>query len=222
MGPKLARPEELGIPPGSIAAYEHSPGFLTALRLTLHGLRHPLVTFGQMEPAGSVILAALYGITVGSLVLILSTVMVLGQVMSVLDQFPPDLLQQLRSFTGWNFSASQFEFTLTVATAVYILISSVGTLIALSIIFHLMLGLVGKRRGSFGATFRVVAYSTTSGFLELVPVVGLLLGAISFTLQQITGLARVHGMAPGRVALAMSLPFFILLALALLPIFLIR
>lgn len=80
-----------------------------------------------------------------------------------------------------------------------------------SLLFHLGLMLVGRRRLSFEATLRVVAYAHAASILSLLPFCGGGVGLIWALTVTILGLAHVHGVETWRPGVVVVLPAALLL-----------
>jgi hypothetical protein len=80
-----------------------------------------------------------------------------------------------------------------------------------SIIIHVLLFLVRGGRNGFEATFRVVAYSQATRAWSVIPLVGGAIGWIWRSIVYIIGLKEVHETSYGKVILAFSIPFVLLI-----------
>ena len=78
---------------------------------------------------------------------------------------------------------------------------------------HLLLVLVSGSKNGFEATFRVVAYSQAAKIWSVIPFIGGPLGWIWKTIVQIIGLKEAHGLTYARIAVAISVPFVLMLSL---------
>lgn len=82
-------------------------------------------------------------------------------------------------------------------------------------IVHLFLLLFGRSKLNFAGTIRVVAFSNVTHLFQVVPLLG---GLVAFVWQLwivIIGTGRTHGISTNRAALAVMLPFGLLMALGL-------
>lgn len=75
-----------------------------------------------------------------------------------------------------------------------------------SAIVHLFLMMVGGANSGFGATVRVMSYSTTAQLAQVVPLCGGIIGSIWAIVLEIIGLAQAHRTTQGKAALAVLLP----------------
>jgi hypothetical protein len=75
-----------------------------------------------------------------------------------------------------------------------------------SAIVHLFLMMVGGANSGFGATVRVMCYSTTAQLAQIVPLCGGIIGSIWAIVLEIIGLAQAHRTTQGKAALAVLLP----------------
>jgi hypothetical protein len=74
-------------------------------------------------------------------------------------------------------------------------------------ILHLLLLAFGGGGRGFEATFRVVAYASTTSLIAIVPICGSLVGPIYGIVVTIIGLSAVHGDSKGKAAAAVLLPW---------------
>jgi len=75
-----------------------------------------------------------------------------------------------------------------------------------SAIVHLFLMMVGGANSGFGATVRVMCYSTTAQLAQIVPLCGGIIGSVWAIVLEIIGLAQAHRTTQGKAALAVLLP----------------
>jgi hypothetical protein len=73
-------------------------------------------------------------------------------------------------------------------------------------VLHLLQLLLGGGGRGFEATFRVVAYASTTNLIQIVPMCGGLIGGIYGLVLAIIGLAAAHGDSKGKTAAAVLLP----------------
>jgi hypothetical protein len=73
-------------------------------------------------------------------------------------------------------------------------------------ILHLLLLLLGGGARGFEATFRVVAYASTTNLIQIVPFCGGVVGGIYGIVLAIIGLSAAHGDSTGKAAAAVLLP----------------
>jgi len=81
-----------------------------------------------------------------------------------------------------------------------------------SAIIHLCLMVVGGNRRGFEATFRVIAYSSSTQIFALIPFVGGFIIPLYALVIEIIGLRESHGIGTGRAILAIFLPVIVILA----------
>jgi len=105
---------------------------------------------------------------------------------------------------------------------IYFLIVIIGlpfivliTLYLGSAIIHLCLMVVGGNRRGFEATFRVIAYSSSTQIFALIPFVGSMIIPLYALVIEIIGLRESHGIGTGRAILAIFLPVIVIVALLL-------
>ncbi len=87
-----------------------------------------------------------------------------------------------------------------------------------SAITHLCLMIVGGNRRGFEATFRVIAYSWATQVFAVVPFVGGFIIAVYVLVIEIIGLRESHGIGSGRAALAVFLPFILIVVLVVIGV----
>ncbi|MBW1972723.1 MAG: hypothetical protein DRG20_05950 [Deltaproteobacteria bacterium] len=95
---------------------------------------------------------------------------------------------------------------------IYMFIAPIFVLIGLfigSAILHVCLMIVGGNRSGFEGTFKVVAYSTATQILAIVPICGGIVAGIWAIVAEIIGLSRVHDISTGKAALAVFLPIIV-------------
>lgn len=73
-------------------------------------------------------------------------------------------------------------------------------------VLHLLLLVLGGGRRGFEATFRVIAYASTTNLIQIVPMCGGLIGGVYGLVLAIIGLAAAHGDSKGKTAAAVLLP----------------
>jgi len=83
-------------------------------------------------------------------------------------------------------------------------------------ILHLMLLILGVGRGGFEKTFRVLSYSHTADFANVIPLCGGLISIVWFIVLQVIGVAEAHRCSHGTAALAVLLPLFLCCACVVL------
>lgn len=113
---------------------------------------------------------------------------------------------QFEQFPG---TAAPYLVGITIALPLIVLLA----LFVGSAIVHLCLMLVGGNRRGFEATFRVIAYSWSTQIFALVPLIGSFIIPIYSLVIEIIGLRESHGISTGRAALAIFLPFIVVIAL---------
>jgi hypothetical protein len=112
-----------------------------------------------------------------------------------------------------------------VGLVIYVLlIATLGALIAAAI-YHLCLLMVGGARQGFETTFRVVSFAQGGTapigmLLGLIPYIGGLIHLVWIIVILINGLAKAHEIPTGKAALAVLLPFGLMMLLCMGFIFL--
>jgi hypothetical protein len=85
-------------------------------------------------------------------------------------------------------------------------------------ILHLLLMLLGGGARGFEATFRVVAYASTTNLIQIVPMCGGLIGAVYGLVLAIIGLSAAHGDSKGKAAAAVLIPVLLCCCCAILGV----
>jgi len=89
-----------------------------------------------------------------------------------------------------------------------------------SLLFHACLLLVSERtHKGFEATLRVCCYSRSAGLCQFVPVLGPLADAILGTYLLVIGLREVHGISTGKAAVAVFLPWIVIIVVGAMLVF---
>ena len=78
---------------------------------------------------------------------------------------------------------------------------------------HLVLLLFGGARNGFGTTMRVFCYAYSPMAFGVVPILGALVGTIWMVVLAVIGLREAHGTEGWKAALAVLLPFILMLGL---------
>lgn len=120
-------------------------------------------------------------------------------------------IPQLEQFPG---TATPYLVGITIALPLIVLLA----LFVGSAIVHLCLMLVGGNRRGFEATFRVIAYSWATQIFALVPLIGSFIIPIYSLVIEIIGLRESHGISTARAALAIFLPFIVVVALLVIGV----
>ena len=87
------------------------------------------------------------------------------------------------------------------------------SLLISSVIMHALLLLVRGGKNGYEATFRVVAYSQATRVWSMIPLLGGAVGWIWRSIVYIIGLKEAQETSYGRVILAFSIPFALLIVL---------
>ena len=91
------------------------------------------------------------------------------------------------------------------------------SLLLISAVMHVFVMLVGGKKRFIG-TFHVMAYSSVTGFLQVIPRIGVLVSLIWGIYVGIIGLRRVHGLTVPRAVIAYAMPSVLALSLMLASI----
>ena len=90
--------------------------------------------------------------------------------------------------------------------------ASVGVLLTALVTHLLVVLVVGSGNAGFGATFRVVSYSSVTALVGWIPFVGWIFSLYRLYLATV-GIREVHGTSTGRALLVVLLPAILVLAL---------
>jgi len=107
---------------------------------------------------------------------------------------------------------------LTVLVGVFIPIVVLVAIIVSAALLHGSLFLLGGAREDFEATFRVVCYSEVTQLLNIVPVIGSVVGLIWRIYLLTVGLREVHRISTGKAFMGVLLPLVVTCALVSLLI----
>ncbi len=100
-----------------------------------------------------------------------------------------------------------------IGSAVGLPIAAIVGVFVVSGIVHVCLFIVGGNRKGFEATFRVVAYATSTQGFVIIPYLGGLIGWIWALIIGIVGIRESHRISTGRAAFAVFLPLLAILVL---------
>ena len=188
-------------------------GFMTALFRTIKEvLFSPSVFFKQMSvdkgfssPLFFGVIISFFGTTVGLLIQYALS--------GVIGSFTPSE----EGMAGAGVTFFQAAFLIIYAIVLPILIA-IGFFIAGGI-FHICLLIVGAGKRGFEATFRVVAYTSSSQIFALVPLVGGVVVIIYNLVLWTIGFREAHHTTTGRALIAVLLPMVIIVCFVLLIVF---
>ena len=222
-GPQIQR--TIGTPmgePTSSTPWEDMPslGFFAAFFRTIKEVLFTHTQFFQKMPVGNGMTAPLfYGVILGFV----------GALISVLLQYA--LFGSMGSFPGgegmegMGGSIQLFQTTFIIIYAIFLpLLIAIGLFI-ISGIFHLCLLIVGAGKRGFEATFRVVAYTSSTQVFAIVPVIGAFIMTIYNLVLWTIGFRESHRTTTGRALIAVLLPvivvaFFGIAFAVIIPLFL--
>lgn len=71
---------------------------------------------------------------------------------------------------------------------------------------HVLLQMLGSTRYGYESTFRVICYSGAAGAFNLIPVCGVIIGAVWSIVVQIIGIREAHQVPTGRAVAAVLIP----------------
>jgi hypothetical protein len=119
--------------------------------------------------------------------------------------------------TGYGFQVPQNQgFGEFIGSVVLAPIGGVIGVFVVAVIAHLLVRLVvGATNAGFGATFRVVAYTSVTSLVSWIPFVGGLLGLYGIYLA-VVGIREMHNTTTGKALVVVVLPVIVIVVLALL------
>lgn len=194
-----------------VSPWESGEGFFWAyMRTTREALFSPTQFFKKVSAGKGYWSPLIYGIISG----------VIGFGVSMLYQwffFSAFIPPQIHAFIPYNLllTFSLMLVPLMVTSSIFI-----G-----SAITHLCVMIVGGNRNGYQATFRAVSYSHCAHLFDIVPFIGGFIGSVYMIVLIIFGVREGHEISTGKAALAVLLPFIVMvglgiLAAILLPMFL--
>ena len=205
--------EPTGSPPWEEMA---SLGFITALFRTMKEVLFSPKAFFSTMPVNKGFSAPLfYGVIISFFG---TTVGLLAQY--ALSGFTGSTAPEGAGMPGVGVSLFQTAFLIIYAIALPIILV-MGFFIA-SGIFHVCLLIVGAGKRGFEATFRVVAYTTSSQVFALIPFLGAIIITIYNLVLWTIGFREIHRTTTGRAFVAVLLPmvvitfFIVLIVLAVI------
>jgi len=180
-------------------------------------LLRPREFFSQMGRGTSVGGAFLYGVLVQAFGTLFSFLYALSrgnpierlrelgltEAFPMLDQFPGDFFPRL----GWAAVASA-PFTALISAAMSILFTA--------LVIHLFLFLVGGARTGLESTIKVVSFASAADLFLLLPVMGPMISFVWKAVILIVGSSAAHRISGTRAALAVLLPFIIMVLFVLI------
>ena len=184
-------------------------GFIGALFETWkQSLFNPTQFFRRLPVTGGIGNPLIYGIILGVIGMVFSTMyqQLWGQLLDF-SRWAPYLGRDF-DFEAYNFSR-QFQ---SISSLITLLISPVLVTIGMFIasgIFHLILMIFGWKKESFEATFRVIAYSESVQFFQIVPFLGGMIATVWSLVLYIIGLKEVHKLSIGQALIVILLPLFL-------------
>jgi len=203
------------LPPEGAPAWSGTPwerreqiGFFPALvETTQQALTGPEAFFRGMPVTGGITAPLLYGVLIGYVGLVASTLysvvfsMTFGGLGTLARQGGPFERMAPLLEGGTNVIFNLVFGPVLIAVGLFIV----------SGILHLMILLLGGARRDFEATFRVVSYSGAASIIEILPVCGWLIARVYFVVLATIGLAHAQGISKGKAAAAVLLPLFLCL-----------
>ena len=119
--------------------------------------------------------------------------------------------------SGYGFQVPENQgFGEFIGSVVLAPIGGVIGVFVVAVIAHLLVRLVvGARNAGFGATFRVVAYTSVTSLVSWIPFVGGLLALYGIYLS-VVGIREMHNTTTGNAVVVVVLPVIVIVVLALL------
>lgn len=223
--PREEQPQGSGLPPlqpmarqtagGSEAKYcpwedKGRLGFVGALYETWkESLFNPTSFFRKLPVTGGIGNPLLYGLILG----------MIGVIFSIMySQFWSNVFDfsRLAPYMGSDFDMEAYNFASqmqSIGMLVKLVISPFVILIGFFIaagIFHLILLIFGWNKENFEATFRIIAYSESAYFFEIVPFFGGLVSMVWAVVLYVIGLKEVHKLTIGQSLLVVFLPLILI------------
>jgi hypothetical protein len=93
--------------------------------------------------------------------------------------------------------------------------AAIGLFIGAGILHLLVMLIVGSRNSGFEGTFRVGAYSSVTGLVSWIPIIGVIASLYGIYIA-IMGIREVHSTTTGRAALVVLIPVVLVIILAVL------
>jgi len=182
-------------------------GFFPALvETTQQALTGPENFFREMAVTGGIAAPLLYGVAIGYVGLVASTLysLVFQATMGGLGGFAHrgGPLERIAPFLegGVSLVANLIFGPVILAVALFIW----------SGVIHLMLLVIGGARRDFEATFRAIGYSQAASVIQVIPLCGSFIGGIYSLVLMIIGVSHAHGISKGQAAAAVLVPLLIL------------
>ena len=178
-------------------------GLITAFwRTVSQSLLSPTDFFRRMSPEGGYGPPILFALIPGMIGVVISLFWqgVIGT-LDFLDEEAASGFEYIGATMGFA-----FFYVLIVLVSPFLIIFG---LFVWTLITHALLIIVGGAKKGFQATFRTLAYCSSTELLGIIPFCGGLISMVWKLVIQIVGLAEVHGTTRGRAAFAVLLPLFL-------------
>ncbi|MBU4484919.1 YIP1 family protein [bacterium] len=161
----------------------------------------PVQFFNQLPPTGGYKWPLIFGVICQSFGILLSVGYHIGfHSMSAPGFFIPGWLAPF-GIIGIIFFAL-FGILGSIFAAIFSLLFFAGT-------FHLMLKIVGVQTRGFEATLRVVAYSSATQLIALIPFLGVVIAGVWRMILNVIGFKEVHQTTYGKIIFAILLPILV-------------
>jgi hypothetical protein len=125
----------------------------------------------------------------------------------------------MEGMEGMGGSMQLFQTTFIIIYAIFLPILIAIGLFIMSAIFHISLLIVGAGKRGFEATFRVVAYTSSTQIFGIVPVIGAFIVTIYNLVLWTIGFRESHRTTTGRALIAVLLPMIVVVTLVVLLVF---
>lgn len=175
-------------------------GWLRALIDTIgESLLHPVAFFRKLDPAGPILPAILYAMLLSVAGFVGAAVWQVAFPIPFFG-FPPPLQ------TG---EAAAWSLGLMLSVGLVGLVLTPLFLVVIAAVYHLVLLVLGGPSKGYGATLRVIAYSSGPQVFQLVPFCGALLTFGWSMVLLVIGLREVHGIQTGKAVAVILIPLLL-------------
>jgi hypothetical protein len=159
-------------------------------------IRKPDEAFSRMNVTGDLLRPVLYAIIVGSAGYILSSVWQIA--------FGPMMQRWMPGGAEYESALQSRAFWFGFAACSPLLV--VVHLVVATLVIHLCVMVLGGAKRGLGATLRVLCYALTATLAGVIPICGSIVSTFWYLYLLIIGLAKAHGITPGKAAVAILVP----------------
>ena len=184
-------------------------GFGVAFVDTTKGvLAEPADFFRRMRPSGGLGAPLFYGVLVGYLGLVVTSLyQLVWHLVSAGPAVPAGDSPAERLAAALQGGTTPLQFALNLVLGPVLV--AAGLFLGGGI-YHVMLLVLGGARRDFEATLRVACYSSATQLFQIVPGCGGLVALVWGIVVAVVGLSEVHGISRGKAAAAVLLPLVLL------------